>query len=62
MSFLTPEEREFLRSLWKEAPGDCSECGEQISSARQIEAFGTDLCDKCASIERQHDSCKHGAD
>jgi len=59
MSFLTPEEREFLRSLYSaEAPSDCSECGEQISSARQIEEPSTDLCSKCATTVKASYSCE----
>jgi RNA polymerase-binding transcription factor DksA len=49
MSFLSPEEKEFIRGLYSTA-GDCSECGKQISSARQIEEPGTDLCSKCAAV------------
>lgn len=57
MSFLSPEEKEFIRALYS-AAGDCSECGKQISSARQIEEPGTDLCSKCAATVKESDSCE----
>ena len=34
-----------------EQQSDCAECGLAISSTRQIEHPGTDLCDKCAEKE-----------
>ena len=51
---LTQEETTFLRTLYSssddsdDAPGDCMECGKQISSKREHEYPGAILCAECA--------------
>ena len=60
--YLTPEQRKFISGLessglYSKPPGNCMECGQQISSKRELEYPDAIFCDKCASIEQSPDTC-----